>query len=167
MHVCERLIRVAITCAARVQRREKGVRSASHAITSAVDAEQTTNKRAWNVLHPRLLVEPSRVIAGDNVLSTTIAHVIAIWSESQLRLNFVRTTCYTHGYTRTKFWSDQNFFSAPNAGKFLPRVGTSYLRLSLLLAFGSVIASLVLFLSPRYRRDQLVEGSVTGRRPLY
>ena len=88
------------------------VRRDTHAITSAGDAVQTPNKHAWNVLPPRLPAELLRVIASDHVLSTTLARVI----EFDPRLNCIRTTCNTRGYTRTKFWSAQNVFPRPHRG---------------------------------------------------
>ena len=75
---CVRLIRVPISCAARVSACDR-VRRGTHAITSDVDTVQTPNKRAWNVLHPRLPAELSRVIAGDHVLFTTIARVNSLF----------------------------------------------------------------------------------------
>ena len=73
----------------------------------------TQYKRQINVLGTcsiRDCPQTLRVIASDHVLSTTLARVI----EFDPRLNCIRTTCNTRGYTRTKFWSAQNFFPRPH-----------------------------------------------------
>ena len=108
---------------------EKDVKRALHAITSAGDAVQTLNKRAWNVLHPRLQAKLSRVTAGDYVLSTTVARVIAF----DPRLNRVRTTCSTGGYPRSSrgksFKQFKTFTASQSRANFFPRVSTCYPRL--------------------------------------
>ena len=103
---------------------EKGVRRGTHAITSATDAVQTPNKRAWNVLHPRLPAELLHVIAGDHVLSTTVARVIAFGP----RLNCVRTTCTTRGHTRTKVLVSPKLFPRPHRGEICSRVCARVIR---------------------------------------
>ena len=82
-----------------------------HAITSAGDAVQMSNKRSWNVLHPRLPAELSRVIAADHVLSTTIARLIVF----ALRPNCVGITCNTRGYTHKVLVSTE-LFPRPHRG---------------------------------------------------
>ena len=56
---------------------KKNVRRGTHAITSDVDAVQSRNERAWNVLRPRLTAELSREITSDHVLSINITSLIA------------------------------------------------------------------------------------------
>ena len=99
------------------------VRRVTHAVTSAGEAVQTPEQRAWNLLNLR-------------------------------------------GYTRTKFWSIQNLFRAPTAGKLFPACGhelftTAFRFIHLLLAFDRVCFAGPI-ISTRYRRDQFVKRSVTG-----
>ena len=119
-----RSVRVPITCVARLHLErarviaEKDVRRGQHAIKSAGDAVQPPNKRALNVLHPRLHKELLRVTAGDYVLSTTVARVVAL----RPHLNRVRTTCTTRGYPCTKVLSRSKLLPQPHRVQISSRV---------------------------------------------